>query len=69
MAYEYMIVYSHPMGMGRICITRNKKIKSYSDVESLDETIKKYTGLNAIAIDFKLLRTYKQEDNQTNRTV
>jgi hypothetical protein len=62
--YEYMVTYSIPNGTGRICITRPKKIKSYSDVEEIDKVIKNHNGLSAIVIDFKLLRTYREANKK-----
>lgn len=60
--HEYMVVYSHDRGTGRICITRDKEIESYSDVEGIDKTIRNYNGLqSAMTIDFKLLRVYEKE--------
>lgn len=59
MKYEYMVVYSFNNGTGRICITRDKEILNYDDVESLDKTIRETNGItSAFAIDFKLLRKY-----------
>lgn len=60
--YEYMVVYSHDKGIGRICITKDREIKSYTDVECIDKLIKETNGLNAITTDFKLLRIYYKKD-------
>ncbi|MNL91426.1 hypothetical protein D3C81_11610 [compost metagenome] len=60
MKYEYMVIYSFGNGTGRICITRDKKILSYADVESLDNVIRETNGhMTAFVIDFKLLRKYR----------
>lgn len=40
MKYEYMVIYSFGNGIGRICITGDKEILSYADVESLDTIIR-----------------------------
>lgn len=59
--YEYMVVYSFPGGIGRIQITTENPVKNYADVEKFDETIRESNGIsNAFAIDFKLLRKYKE---------
>jgi len=60
LVYEYMVTYISEGHTGRICITRNRTIDNYDDVESLDETIRKINvHKNAIALDFKLLREYQ----------
>ena len=58
--YEYMVTYSHQRGTGRICITRDRPIENYTDVESLDKTIKETNEFRAITTDFKLLRIYEE---------
>lgn len=58
-AYEYMVVYSIPNGLGRIFITRNVPIAKNSYVEELDKFIMEQNGLSHLFItNFKLLRTY-----------
>ena len=56
LSYEYMVVYAHEKGTGRICITRNKKVETYTDVESLDKAINETNGLKVVVTDFKLLQ-------------
>lgn len=69
--FEYMVIYSEIKkgsedtkggGIGRICVKTDKQVESYADVEVFDKAIKNHTGMDAFAIDFKLLRTYKGED-------
>lgn len=59
--YEYMVIYHFQNGFGRICITMDKKIKEYADIEKIDAYLKEqcpeYRGI--IVTDFKLLRSYK----------
>lgn len=76
LVFEYMVVYStinkdnqdnKGGGIGRICVKTDKSVESYEDVKVFDKAIKKHTGFDAFAIDFKLLRTYKGEGiNETN---
>ena len=61
MKYDYMVVYQHNTGTGRIQVIRDRAIESYDDVEGIDEKIKKHNGLNCTVTDFKLLRTYEEE--------
>ena len=64
MSYEYMIIYSIPNGMGRICVTRDNPINSYDDLEELDRFIKEQNGLaNLFVIDYKLLRKFRKREN------
>lgn len=59
--YEYMVVYSFNLGIGRVQIITPKPIKTYIDVENLDKTVKEHNGItNAMVIDFKLLREYEE---------
>lgn len=51
-------LYIHNKGRGRVCITRDKKIENYTDVEGLDKTISDHNGLDCTVTDFKLLREY-----------
>jgi len=60
--YEYMVIYSHDRGVGRSQITRPAKINSYSDVEELNEDIKRINNMNCIVTYFKLLRVYNKEE-------
>ena len=66
--FEYMVIYTikDQEGHGRICITTDKKIEGYNDVENLDKVIKKKIGIDVFVIDFKLLRTYNpiKENNK-----
>lgn len=60
-----MVVYIYAKGedqegTGRICVIRDKKIISYEDVKSLDETIKESTGSAVAVTDFKLLRIFRE---------
>ena len=59
--YEYMVIYSLNNGIGRIRIISEKFIKSYDDIERIDEIIRGYKGMEtALVIDFKLLREYEE---------
>ena len=60
--YEYAVIYSVPNGIGRICITRDRPIKSYSDLQELDKFIsEKNDPANLFVINYKLLRTFKNK--------
>ena len=60
--YEYAVIYSVPNGIGRICITRDRPIKSYSDLQELDKFISEKNDLaNLFVINYKLLRTFKNK--------
>lgn len=65
--YEYMVVYHYQNGMGRIRITTDSKIDEYKDVEKLDQYLKDTKpGIQGLMVtDFKLLRTYKSWDEET----
>lgn len=61
--YEYMIVYqfrdNRGNGTGRCFITRECKINTQSDIESIEKAIlEKDSFLQVGVIDFKLLREY-----------
>lgn len=59
--YEYMVIYSLNNGIGRIRIISEKFIKSYDDIERIDEIIRGYKGMEtALVINFKLLREYEE---------
>ena len=59
--YEYMVVYSLNNGIGRMRIISKKFIKSYDDIERIDEIIRGYKGMEtALVINFKLLREYEE---------
>lgn len=59
--YEYMVIYSLNNGIGRMRIISEKFIKSYDDIERIDEIIRGYKGMEtALVIDFKLLREYEE---------
>lgn len=59
--YEYMVIYSLNNGIGRMRIISEKLIKSYDDIERIDEIIRGYKGMEtALVIDFKLLREYEE---------
>lgn len=59
--YEYMVIYSLNNGIGRMRIISEKFIKSYDDIERIDEIIRGYKGMEtALVINFKLLREYEE---------
>ena len=59
--YEYMVIYSLNNGIGRMRIISKNFIKSYDDIERIDEIIRGYEGMEtALVIDFKLLREYEE---------
>lgn len=55
--YHYMICYNFSNGSGRIELIRDKRIKSYEDIQSIDEVIKDLYGFNAHVYNYKLLKT------------
>ena len=60
--YEYMVIYSLNNGIGRMRIISKNFIKSYDDIERIDEIIRGYEGMEtALVIDFKLLREYEEQ--------
>jgi len=64
MKYEYMVVYSHDRGNGRIKINRDKEVESYSDVEDMDKVIRDFNGMESVFVtDFKLLRIFQESVN------
>ena len=59
--YEYMVIYSLNNGIGRMRIISKKFIKSYDDIERIDEIIRGYKEMEtALVINFKLLREYEE---------
>lgn len=61
--YEYMINYSYPRGRGRMRIVSSDKIKSYEDIEKIDEVVRSNKNdPKAFVTDFKLLREYDEEE-------
>lgn len=69
MKYEYMVVYFVSNGMGRCQVTRNKKIKSYQDIENLNKSIDKYQNREVLVTNYKLIRkiiTYPSFQNIQN---
>jgi len=55
--YEYMVIYTHIGGSGRIKITSKDLISSYDQIEELDRVIRASNNLkNLFVTDFKLLR-------------
>ena len=59
--YEYMVIYSLNNGIGRMRIISKNFIKSYDDIERIDEIIRGYEGMEtALVLDFKLLREYEE---------
>jgi hypothetical protein len=63
--YEYMVVYSIQNGNGRCSITRDKKIKSYDDIEVLDKVVRDLNGMETSFVTyFKLLRTYRVKNTK-----
>lgn len=59
--YEYMVVYSFQGGVGRIQLTSEKLVETYTDVEKFDAIIRESTRMpNAFTTDFKLLREYEK---------
>lgn len=59
--YEYMVVYSHGGGTGRVRIEKSSKVASYADIEELDALILKHSGMTVCVTDFKLLRVYEDK--------
>ena len=56
--YKYFVSYTFPNGSGMIEITRNKPIKTYSDVMSVAEFIKDNyvkTG-NVVIVNYKKIK-------------
>ncbi|MGJ0846496.1 hypothetical protein ACR77J_07400 [Tissierella praeacuta] len=61
--YEYMLIYYLNNGTGRTCVTRNRKIESYKDIEELDKEIRRCSGIDQLFItDFKLIREYEDKE-------
>lgn len=40
--YNYSVTYKYPNGDGRMFITRNKPIKTFKDIEELDQYIRDF---------------------------
>ena len=60
--YEYMVVYRSSDEIGRIEITRTKKIEAYTDIEELDKFISEHNNMPKVMVtDFKLLRICEKE--------
>ena len=59
--YEYMVVYQHNTGVGRMQIITTKKVESYEDVEKLDQTIRNSNKImSSFVTNFKLLREFDE---------
>ena len=60
--YEYMVIYSLNNGIGRIRIISEKFIKSYDDIERIDEIIRGYKGMEtALVINFKFIYSFSSK--------
>ncbi len=60
MLHEYAVTYGHDNGIGRMCVTRIRKINSYDELESVDELIRSITSVkNPFVVNFQLLREYE----------
>lgn len=65
LVYHYMVAYNFPNGNGRIEILRDRRIKSYGDVESMDKIIQDHNHLKAYVYYYKLLKVelkFKEHD-------
>ena len=59
LCFEYMVVYSFPNGTGRVSITTPKRIKSYHQIEEIDQTIREMNNFpKAFVVHYKFIRMF-----------
>lgn len=61
--YQYIIVFTHNRGNGRMELFRTNKIKSYADIESIDKYISDTSGFKCTVIGYKLLNVKIRKSN------